>query len=62
MDFIFYPNDPTRDGIILELKVDKGPEETIRQIKEREYVLRSRGKMGERPRCMGRILAVGKGE
>lgn len=61
VDFIFYPNDPRGDGIILELKVDKGPEEAIRQIKEREYVLRFRGKMGERPRCEGRILAVGIG-
>lgn len=61
VDFIFYPNDPRGDGIILELKVDKGPEEAIRQIKEREYVLKFRGKMGERPRCEGRILAVGIG-
>lgn len=41
--------------------MDKGPEEAIRQIKEREYVLRFHGKMGEIPRCMGRILAVGIG-
>lgn len=61
VDFIFYPNNPKGDGIILELKVDKGPEEAIRQIKEREYALRFRGKMGEKPRCMGRILAVGIG-
>lgn len=61
VDFIFYPNDPRGDGIILELKVDKGPEEAIRQIKEREYVLRFQGKTGERPRCEGRILAVGIG-
>lgn len=61
VDFIFYPNDPKGDGIILELKVDKGPEEAIKQIKEREYVLRFQGKMGERPRCEGRILAVGIG-
>ncbi len=61
VDFIFYPNDPQKDGIILELKVDRGPEEAIRQIKEREYVLRFRGKAGERPRCTSRILAVGIG-
>lgn len=61
VDFIFYPNDSMGDGIILELKVDSGPEEAIRQIKEREYALRLRGKMGEQPRCRGRILAVGIG-
>lgn len=61
VDFIFYPNDCRGDGMILELKVDKGPEEAIRQIKEREYALRFRGKIGERPRCTGRILAVGIG-
>lgn len=61
VDFIFYPNDPQGDGIILELKVDREPEEAIRQIKEREYALRFRGKLGERPRCEGRILAVGIG-
>ena len=61
VDFIFYPYDPCGDGIILELKVDKGLEEAIRQIKEREYVLRFRGKVGERPRCTGRILTVGIG-
>lgn len=61
VDFIFYPYDPHRDGIILELKVDQGPEEAILQIKERDYALRFKGKAGERDRCMGRILAVGIG-
>ncbi len=59
--FSCYPNDPTRDGIILDLKVDKGMEEAVMQIKEREYVIRFRGKIGERPRCLGRIMAVGIG-
>ncbi|MFG6357901.1 MAG: ATP-binding protein [Acetatifactor sp.] len=61
VDFIFYPYDPRKDGIILELKVDRGPEEAIRQIKERDYALRFKGKAGERNRCGGRILAVGIG-
>lgn len=58
-DFIFYPKDPGNDGIILELKVDCTPEEAIRQIKDRQYALNFRGKLGGKPRCTGRILAVG---
>lgn len=61
VDFIFYPYDSRRDGIILELKMDREPEEAIRQIKERDYALRFQGKAGERDRCEGRILAVGIG-
>ena len=56
---IFYPKDPGNDGIILELKVDCTPEEAIRQIKDRQYALNFRGKLGGKPRCTGRILAVG---
>lgn len=59
VDFIFYPKDPAADGIILELKVDHTPKEAIRQIKERKYALNFKGKPGEKPRCTGRILAVG---
>lgn len=59
VDFVFYPKDPKADGIILELKVDHTPDEAIRQIKERRYELNFRGKLGEKPRCTGRILAVG---
>ena len=59
VDFIFYPKNPGEDGIILELKVDHTPEEAIRQIKERKYALNFNGKLGGRPRCTGRILAVG---
>ena len=45
--------------VILELKVDHTPEEAIAQIKEKEYALRFKGKMAERERYTGRILAVG---
>ena len=59
VDFILYPVRYTDEGIILELKVDSTPEAAIRQINERGYALRFRGKQGEQPRCTGRILAVG---
>lgn len=59
VDFIFYPVNPKQDGIILELKVDHSPEDAVRQIKERNYALRLRGRMGEKKVCAGRILAVG---
>lgn len=59
VDFIFYPEDKKADSIILELKVGHSPEDAIRQIKEREYALRFRGKLGENSAYTGRILAVG---
>lgn len=59
VDFIFYPNRPNADAIILELKIDSTPEEAINQIKEKNYALRLTGKMGEKPKYTGRILAVG---
>lgn len=58
-DFIFYPERKNGDCIILELKVDSTPEEAIRQIKEKKYALRFQGKLGEKPKYTGRILAVG---
>lgn len=58
-DFIFYPLQKNADAIILELKADSRPEEAIRQIKDKEYVLRLKGKLGGPPLCSGRILAVG---
>lgn len=62
VDFIFYPErDKNADCIILELKVDHTPEEAIQQIKDKEYALRFRGKLGERPKYTGRIVAVGIG-
>lgn len=60
VDFIFYPEiDKSADGIILELKANHTPEEAIRQIKEKKYVLRFQGKFGEECRYTGRVLAVG---
>ena len=60
VDFIFYPEtDRKADGIILELKVDHTAQEAIQQIKDRQYLLKFQGKLGEEARYTGRILAVG---
>lgn len=60
VDFIFYPEyDLSADGIILELKVDHTAQEALRQIKEKQYVLRFAPRMGEVQKFTGRILAVG---
>ncbi len=59
VDFIFYPFDKTDDCIILELKVDDTPESAIRQIKDRKYALRFRGRLGDNTLFSGRVLAVG---
>lgn len=60
VDFIFYPEmNCEADGMILELKVDHTAEEAIQQIKDREYLMKFEGKLGEKPRYRGRILAVG---
>ncbi|MCD8347177.1 MAG: ATP-binding protein [Lachnospiraceae bacterium] len=61
VDFIFYPERAGEDGIILELKVDDTPETAIAQIKDRNYILKFRGKMAERKRHSGRVLLVGIG-
>lgn len=59
-NFIFYPEtDKNADCIILELKVDHSPDEAIQQIKEKNYALRFQGKIGEKSKYSGRILAVG---
>lgn len=47
------------DGIIIELKVDGTADSAIHQIKERNYALNFDGKLGQQPKCTGRILAVG---
>ena len=47
------------DGIILELKVDSTPEAAIQQIKDKKYALKFLGKIGEKQRYTGRVLAVG---
>lgn len=59
VDFIFYPERKEADALILELKIDSSPEEAIRQIKDKNYALRFWGKIGEKPKYTGRILAVG---
>lgn len=60
VDFIFYPEtDKNADCIILELKVGAAPEAAIQQIKDRDYVLRFKGKSAESLKYTGRILAVG---
>ncbi|MCD8396881.1 MAG: ATP-binding protein [Lachnospiraceae bacterium] len=61
VDFIFYPERPGDDGIILELKVDDTPEAAIQQIKDRKYVLKFQGKMAEKKRHIGQIRMVGIG-
>lgn len=61
VDFIFYPERKGADCIILELKVNSTPGEAISQIKDKNYALRFRGKLGEAPRYTGRIVAVGIG-
>lgn len=59
VDFIFYPLRKDDDCIILELKVDHTAEEAIQQIKERKYMLKFEGYLGEAKKYTGRILAVG---
>ncbi len=59
VDFIFYPERKGTDALILELKVNSTPDEAIRQIKEKNYALRLKGKLGEAPKYTGKILAVG---
>ena len=58
-DFIFYPYNRADDGIIVELKVDDTVDNAIQQIKDRQYARNFEGKLGEKPKCTGRILAVG---
>lgn len=61
VDFIFYPENPSDTSIILELKVDHTAEEAIQQIIDKKYSLRFRGKLGEKAKYTGEILAVGIG-
>lgn len=59
VDFIFYPEKKNDDCIILELKVDGTPENAITQIKDKNYALRFKGKLGEDSKYTGKILGVG---
>ena len=59
VDFIFYPWNVSEPCIILELKVDSSPEEAIQQIRDKDYILCFRGKLGENRNYTGKILGVG---
>ena len=59
VDFIFYPKKPFEDCIILELKVGQTPDKAIKQIIEKQYALKLKGKLGETPKYTGKMLAVG---
>jgi hypothetical protein len=60
VDFIFYPEiNRQDDGIILELKVNHSADEALQQIKDRKYLLKFEGRLGEKTRYTGRILGVG---
>lgn len=59
VDFIFYPYKTDDTCIILELKVDHTPEQAIQQIKDKQYILRFQGKLGETPKYTGKVLGVG---
>ncbi len=59
VDFIFYPDCRSDNALILELKVDSSPEEAIRQIKEKKYILRLKGKLGEKPKYTGKVFLAG---
>ncbi|MCI8637688.1 MAG: hypothetical protein HFG41_00685 [Coprococcus sp.] len=39
--------------------MDSTPADAIEQIKNKNYILRFKGKMGEKPKYTGGILAVG---
>ena len=58
-DFIFYPEQKDADALILELKANSTPEAALQQIKDKNYVLRFKGKLAESPKYTGRILGVG---
>lgn len=58
-DFIFYPERKNSDALILELKVGSTPDDAIAQIKNKDYALRFKGRLGEKQAYTGRILAVG---
>lgn len=59
VDFIFYPLRKTADALMIELKIDSTPDEAVRQIKNKDYALRFKGKLGEKQTYTGRVLAVG---
>ena len=56
VDFIFYPRVPQIPGIILELKVDETPQYALNQIKDKNYIMRFKGKIAENSTCKEVIL------
>lgn len=59
VDYIFYPYKKDADALIIELKVNHTADEAIRQIRDRRYICRFEGKLGQKPEYTGRVLAVG---
>ena len=48
VDFIFYPKRKDELGIILELKVDDSADNAIKQIRDKHYIQKFRGKVAEK--------------
>ncbi|ADL34910.1 hypothetical protein bpr_I2177 [Butyrivibrio proteoclasticus B316] len=58
VDFIFYPRLSGKPGIILELKVDETAQYALNQIKDKNYIMRFKGKIAEKSAC-DEIILVG---
>ena len=59
-DIVFLPLPHTgKPALVVELKYDKTVSAAIQQIKDRNYILRFAGKLGEKKRYTGKVLAVG---
>lgn len=58
VDFIFYPRISGKPGIILELKVDETAQYALNQIKDKNYIMRFKGKIAEKSAC-DEIILVG---
>ena len=56
VDFIFYPRISGKPGIILELKVDETAQYALNQIKDKNYIMRFKGKIAEKSACDELIL------
>lgn len=60
IDFSRLPRDcKCYEQLIVQLKADSTPEDAIAQIKNKNYALRFQGKIREKPKYTGKILAVG---
>lgn len=58
VDFIFYPRSSDKPGIILELKVDETAQYALNQIKDKNYIMRFKGKIAEKSAC-NEVILVG---